>query len=160
DKLGLLVWQDMPSGGNTTAEMRRNFELELHRMIAGLYNHPSLVQWVLFNEGWGQFDTERLVQKIKLLDPSRLVDDASGWTDMQAGDVSDLHSYPGPEGPEPEPQRAAVLGEYSGVAFAVNGHLWAGKPWGYLVVENPQQLSAWYLHLLRQVWALHDRKGL
>ncbi len=78
DKLGLLVWQDMPSGNNTTADSRLQFEVELQRMIEGRFNHPSIIVWVLFNEGWGQYDTERLVPWIKAMDPSRLVDNASG----------------------------------------------------------------------------------
>src|SRR6266478_6508139 len=94
DKLGLLVWQDMPSGNNASVEGRRNFETELLRMIQDLENHPSIVVWVLFNEGWGQYDTERLTQWLKTLDNSRLVDNASGWTDMRVGDLIDMHSYP------------------------------------------------------------------
>ena len=75
DKLGLLVWQDMPIADNSTANARLNFEIEQRRMIEGLNNHPSIIQWVVFNEGWGQYDTERLVAEIKQWDPQRLVDD-------------------------------------------------------------------------------------
>ena len=91
DKLGLLVWQDMPSGNNATMDGRRDFEKELLRMVDGLENHPSIIVWVLFNEGWGQYDTKPLADWLKELDPSRLVDDASGWTDMRAGDLIDMH---------------------------------------------------------------------
>ncbi len=101
DKLGLLVWQDMPSGDNKTPESQKQYELELDRMIAGRRNHPSIVMWVVFNEGWGQFDTERLTAHVKQLDPTRLANNASGWTDKQAGDVLDIHVYPGPGAPTP-----------------------------------------------------------
>jgi Glycosyl hydrolases family 2/Glycosyl hydrolases family 2, sugar binding domain/Glycosyl hydrolases family 2, TIM barrel domain len=160
DKMGLLVWQDMPSGDNRTADARQDFEIELQRMIEGLYDHPSIVQWVLFNEGWGQYDTDRLVAKIKKLDPTRLVDDASGWTDMIAGDVIDVHSYPEPVGTEPDPQRAIVLGEYGGIGIGVGKHSWAGKSWGYQMVGFLERLPAWYFHLLHEVWDLHDKTGL
>ena len=91
DKLGVLVWQDMPSGNNGTDESKRQFEMELLRMIEGHRNHPSIMMWVLFNESWGQYDTERLARWIQELDPSRLVDSASGWTDKHVGDVVDMY---------------------------------------------------------------------
>ncbi len=103
DKLGLLVWQDMPSGDNKTDASHGQFETELERMIAGRKNHPSIVQWVLFNEGWGEFDTKRLTQRIGQLDPTRLVTDASGWTDVGVGSVMDIHVYPGPALRPPTP---------------------------------------------------------
>ncbi|HZV36099.1 MAG TPA: glycoside hydrolase family 2 TIM barrel-domain containing protein, partial [Verrucomicrobiae bacterium] len=96
DKLGLLVWQDMPSGNNATLDGQREFESELLHMVKDLYSHPSIVVWVLFNEGWGEYNTRRLTQRLKALDPARLVDDASGWADARVGDVADMHSYPGP----------------------------------------------------------------
>jgi len=103
DKLGLLVWQDMPSGparrnggANMSQQSKEQFEYELDRMIAGRGNHPSIVMWVVFNEGWGQFDTERLVEHVRQTDPTRLVNNASGWTDMKVGDVMDMHHYSDP----------------------------------------------------------------
>ena len=71
-------------------------------MIEDLENHPSIIVWVLFNEGWGQYETERLTQWLKKMDASRLVDNASGWTDMRVGDLVDVHSYPGPDSRPPE----------------------------------------------------------
>ena len=91
DKLGLLVWQDMVSGNNNTEEGKRRFEIELRRMIKGRRNHPSIVMWEVFNEGWGQFDTEHLTALVKHLDPTRLVDNATGGADKGAGDVVDVH---------------------------------------------------------------------
>ncbi len=160
DKLGLLVWQDMPSGNNATLESRRNFENELLHLVGDLENHPSIIVWVLFNEGWGQYDTERLTQGLKSRDPSRLVDNASGWTDMRVGDLIDAHSYPGPDSPEPESRRAAVLGEFGGLGFLVDGHAWSARCWGYLMLTNKQELATRYSSLLNQVWALHELRGL
>ena len=160
DKIGLLVWQDMPSGNNATVDGRRNFETELLRMIEDLENHPAIVAWVLFNEGWGQYDTERLTQWLKALDPSRLVNNASGWTDMRVGDLVDVHSYPGPDMPAPESRRAAVLGEFGGLGLAVEGHSWSSRCWGYLMLADPQELGARYSRVFKQVWALHKLRGL
>ena len=160
DKLGLLVWQDMPSGNNTTPESRMQFETELQRMVAGRFNHPSIIVWVLFNEGWGQYDTERLVTWLKALDPSRLVDNASGWTDKRVGDLIDMHSYPGPECPQPESDRASVLGEFGGLGLGLPGHTWSKQFWGYLPMPDTESLSARYCQLLERVHFLRSSFGL
>ncbi len=160
DKLGLLVWQDMPSGNNATEDGRRDFENELLRMVDGLENHPSIIVWVLFNEGWGQYDTKPLVDWLKERDPSRLVDNASGWTDMRAGDIIDMHSYPGPDTPTPEPRRAAVLGEFGGYGLSVNNHLWSTHSWGYQMLPDADELAARYSKALSEVWKLHNLRGL
>jgi Glycosyl hydrolases family 2, sugar binding domain/Glycosyl hydrolases family 2/Glycosyl hydrolases family 2, TIM barrel domain len=160
DKLGLLVWQDMPSANNSTPEARIDFEIELRRMIEGRFNHPSIAQWVLFNEGWGQYDTERLVKEIRKIDQSRLVDNAAGWTDMRTGDVIDTHSYPEPGGIEPNAQRATVLGEFGGIGFGVEGHTWSSESWGYQGAGNIEGVTAWYLRLMRAVWRLRSKAGL
>jgi hypothetical protein len=160
DKLGLLVWQDMPSGNNGTAAAKRQFETELQRMIEGRANHPSIVMWVVFNEGWGQYDTERLTEWVKRLDPSRLVNNASGWTDKKVGDVLDMHNYPGPGSPLPETARAAVLGEFGGLGLGITGHTWSQQTWGYQGMSDSQRLTAQYLKLLRKVWVLKEEPGL
>jgi Glycosyl hydrolases family 2, sugar binding domain/Glycosyl hydrolases family 2, TIM barrel domain/Glycosyl hydrolases family 2 len=160
DKLGLLVWQDMPSGNNSTPEGRGQFEAELKRMMQGLRNHPSIVMWVLFNESWSQYDTERLVQWMKAIDPTRLVDNASGWTDKHVGDVVDTHSYPGPEAPVPESGRAAVLGEFGGLGLGMDGHTWSKKFWGYQSMGDSKALTERYCALMKRVWTLHQYAGL
>lgn len=160
DKLGLLVWQDMPSGNNATVDGQRDFENELLHMVNGLENHPAIVVWVLFNEGWGQYDTEQLAEWLKELDPSRLVDDASGWTDMRAGDLIDMHSYPGPDAPVPEPRRAAVLGEFGGLGLAVSGHSWSSNGWGYVKLPDARELASQYAQTFKHVWRLHALRGL
>jgi hypothetical protein len=160
DKLGLLVWQDMPSGNNATPAGRRDFENELLHMVRGLENHPCVIVWVLFNEGWGQYDTKPLTDWLKNWDPTRLVDDASGWTDMRTGDLLDMHTYPGPDAPVPELRCAAVLGEFGGMGLAVQGHTWSTTFWGYVMVPDANELSVRYTQMLKQVWKLHYLRGL
>ncbi len=160
DKLGVLVWQDMPSGNNATEAGRRGFRMELERMMAQRFNHPSIVMWVLFNEGWGQFDTERLTEWVKRFDPSRVADSASGWIDKQTGDIFDLHSYPGPEAPGTGSGRAAVLGEFGGVGLTVSNHAWSATTWAYEKVESASQLNRRYHDLLQRVWSLEGAGGL
>lgn len=160
DKLGLLVWQDMPGGYNGTTDAKRQFEAELRRMIAGRENHPSIIMWVVFNEGWGQYDTERLVKWVKDLDPSRLVNNASGWTDKKVGDVIDMHNYPGPGSPAAESSRAAVLGEFGGLGLGVDGHTWSRQTWGYKGMSDSSKLSDQYARLLSKAWTLKENPGL
>ena len=131
DRLGLPVWQDMPSGWNNSPEARRHFESELREMLTERHNHPSIVAWVPFNEKWGQFDTKRIVDIVESMDSSRLVNDASGWQHEEAGDMIDVHRYQGPQAMRGEKGRIAVVGEYGGLGFKVDGHAWAGDAWGY-----------------------------
>lgn len=181
DKLGLLVWQDMPSmfvsppqdrkdkAGKVTKpgpeaferfeNAKKNFETELVRMIECRRNHPSIVMWVPFNEGWGQHDTERYCELIKKLDPTRLVNNASGWTDMKCGDIHDIHAYPGPAMPPVEEKRAAVLGEFGGLGLGVDGHTWTAKHWGYRGAASREDLTKQYVKLLQRLYQLRD-KGL
>ena len=155
DKLGLMVWQDMPNGNNKTNADKRQFELELKRVINALRNHPSIIMWVPFNEGWGQHDTERLVEMIKGLDPSRLVNNASGWKDTGVGDVHDIHKYPGPAAPPIEEKRAAVLGEFGGLGLPVKGHTWQDeKNWGYRSYKTRKDLTDAYLARIENLRSL------
>jgi hypothetical protein len=161
DKLGLLVWQDMPSANNATPAGQRQFEAELLHMVKDLHNHPAIILWVLFNEGWGQYDTQRLAQRLKALDPSRLVDNASGWTDMRAGDIADVHNYPGPAAPAPEQRRAAVLGEFGGSQLVVEGHSWSPTRYlGYRMEPDAKALAQSYFSLLGNVSTLREVQGL
>ncbi len=159
DRLGLLVWQDMPSANNNTRNGRIQFEAELVRMIDGLRNHPAIVMWVLFNEGWGQYDTEQLVEWIKHADPSRLVDDASGWTDAQTGDVIDTHNYPDPDAAAPEERRASVLGECGGLGLVMDGHAWP-EPWAYQMLPDLPSLQGWYSHVRKEIESQRRTRGL
>gem|GEM_PF-155290 len=160
DTLGLLVWQDMPSGNNATAADREQFAIELDRLVDGLYNHPSIVMWVPFNEGWGQHETASTVERIKERDPTRLVNNASGWTDKKVGDVNDIHAYPGPRAPEPEETRAAVLGEFGGLGLPIEGHSWDESSWGYESFEDREGLVRRYEEVLHGVARLRLDPGL
>jgi len=160
DSLGMLVWQDMPSAENKTVEGRQQFDVELGRIVAALRNHPAIVMWVPFNEGWGQHDTERHVAWLKHEDPTRLVDNASGWTDTGVGDVLDIHDYPGPAIPPPDAIRALVLGEFGGLGLPLEGHTWQAKDnWGYRRFTDTTTLRAAYRDLLDQLRIL-EHEGL
>jgi len=170
DRLGLLVWQDMPSGDAfiggddpdiiRTPESAQQYYLELERMIATHFNHPSIIMWVPFNEGWGQFESDRVVQFIREQDSTRLVNQASGWTDRGGGDVNDWHRYPGPGSPLPEANRAAVLGEFGGLGLKVRDHMWTSENWGYQNMTDFSDLRQRYEQLWSQVWELVDEPGL
>ncbi len=152
DSLGLLIWQDMPSGNNDGTAAREQFALELERMVRARENHPSIVMWVPFNEGWGQHDTETYVATLHALDPSRPVNNASGWTDRGVGEISDVHRYPGPGMPEPDGRRVAVLGEFGGLGLPLPGHTWVEEGnWGYRGFQTLEDLRAAYRALIYQL---------
>jgi len=173
DRLGMLVWQDMPSATNPTAADHQQFELELRRMIESLRNHPSIIGWVVFNEGWGQpakkgehasadwkAETTRYVDTVRRLDSTRLIDAASGWNDPGSGDVVDRHGYPGPPEVDAEADRAAMVGEFGGLGLAVPGHTWTKDRWGYRMMNNSAQLTARYESLVANIWRMARQKGL
>ncbi|HOD81796.1 MAG: Beta-glucuronidase [Planctomycetes bacterium ADurb.Bin126] len=171
DRLGLLVWQDMPSGdkyihGNQpditrSKESAENFERELKALIDSHFNSPSIIMWVIYNEGWGQWDTPRMTEWATKYDPTRLINQASGWTDRGGGHVHDMHAYPGPNSPKPTEQRAAVLGEFGGLGLGVEGHSWAPKSaWGYRKIATPEALTREYVKLLVRTYQLIDDPGL
>lgn len=145
DRLGLLVWQDMPSMERTPdAAARTQWEAEYDRIIDQHRSSPSLVMWVNQNEGWGQYDQARLADKVKAYDPSRLVDNMSGVNccgavDGGNGDVVDHHVYVGPGTTVPSATRAAVLGEFGGLGFKVAGHEW--YPGGGFSYEDQPDLA-------------------
>ncbi|MBD3350482.1 MAG: beta-galactosidase [Candidatus Lokiarchaeota archaeon] len=181
DKLGMLVWQDMPNGGRVVpgevaglvlrellyipiGRLRKknqaNYYVELKNMIECLYNHPSIVMWVPFNEGWGQFKTEKVVELIRKLDDTRLINNASGWMDREVGDVHDIHSYPGPKMPDIEEERAAVNGEFGGLGLEIKGHSWdIRRKWGYRKMSSNETFTERYKTLMKKLKSL-IKKGL
>ncbi|OSP40113.1 glycoside hydrolase family 2 [Streptomyces sp. 13-12-16] len=159
DRLGLLVWQDMPAmtaGKNPGAEARARYEREMKQMIDEHISSPSVVMWVTFNEGWGQYDIGRIAEQAKAWDPSRLVNNQSGLNlgaDGNAGDIMDEHGYPSPAlPPRPDGKRALVSGEYGGLGLAVPGHAWSVQQ-SYVDVD-PATYTDDYLTKLDEVRAL------
>ena len=143
-----------------TTESEEIYRREYEEMVISLHNHPSIVTWVPFNEGWGQFKTNEILSWAKALDPTRLVDGPSGWTDRGEGDMHDIHVYPGPAMPDLSETRVAVLGEYGGLGLPLQGHLWWDKRnWGYRTYETQEDLWRNYQRLMRQLFPLIE-KGL
>ncbi len=168
DRLGILVWQDMPNGdrhiGRRDPDLKRspesaqNFRQELQAVVDALYNHPCVVMWVPFNEGWGQFDTAGITRWLQQYDPTRLVNSASGWTDRGTGHVLDIHAYPGPAMPPLESRRAVVLGEFGGLGWPVPGHLWTQKRnWGYRTYHSQEELQRHFDQLMQRLLPLVSR---
>jgi CubicO group peptidase (beta-lactamase class C family) len=164
DRMGLLVWQDMPSispRATRTPESTAQFEREWKAIIDQRRNHPSIVMWVPFNEGWGQYDTERIAEWTKQYDPTRLVNNASGWTDAGVGDVIDIHRYPGPGAPKIEANRASVLGEFGGLGLPVPDHTWQAQAnWSYRGYTTKEDLTNAYVSLLERLHPLFGAPGL
>lgn len=160
DRLGVMVWQDMPAGKLDNTDAREQWEKELQDHIAALYNHPSIVMWVLFNEGWGQYGNQRLITKLRSFDATRLINNASGWYDVRWGDVVDKHFYPGPGVPALEEKRAVVTGEFGGLGFITPDHMWNKGAWGYQSFQTTDSLADEYQRLWQRVYRLKDEKGL
>lgn len=162
DQMGILVWQDMPSGDRSpqwqnhqyfdgtelkrSAESEANYRTEWKGIMDYLYSNPSIVCWVPFNESWGQFKTQEIVEWTKAYDPSRLVNPASGGNHYPVGDMLDLHNYPGPQMYLYDANRATVLGEYGGIGLAVENHLWTtDRNWGYVQFKNSDEVTDEYV---------------
>jgi len=162
DKLGMLVWQDMPQAfGDLNEAAKAQWLAEWQSEIAQFYNHPSIIVWTTFNEGWGQHDTEQIVALTKRLDPTRLVNNASGWTDKGVGDLRDTHAYPGPWSELPEATRAAVNGEFGGVAARIDGHtLFQGRVMGYgATLSSAWRTTKRYQELIRNAYGIEESRG-
>ncbi|MFF6996882.1 PA14 domain-containing protein [Streptomyces sp. NPDC008313] len=164
DKLGLMVWQDMPAmtaGVNPDAASRAEYEREMKQMIDEHASSPSVVMWVVFNEGWGQYDIGRVADQAKAWDPTRLVNNMSGLNlgaDGGAGDIMDEHGYPSPAlPPHPDGKRALVSGEYGGLGLGVPGHAWSVQQ-SYVDVD-PSAYTDDYLTKLAEVHALACKGG-
>jgi hypothetical protein len=133
DKLGLLVWQDMicmPKYGQTVDDAAaKQWHTEFKAMVDWLHNHPSIIMWVVFNEGWSQHNTEFYTNWIDNYDPTRIINCASGWDDYPVGDVMDVHDYtfyPRNNAADfkMNGQRVLVIGEAAGINLAIPGHTW------------------------------------
>jgi Glycosyl hydrolases family 2, sugar binding domain/Glycosyl hydrolases family 2/Glycosyl hydrolases family 2, TIM barrel domain len=174
DKLGLLVWQDMPSmwyPDDHPKRTRKQFEHEWQTIIEQHYNSPAIVTWVPFNENWGAYDVARITAWTKELDPTRLVDGNTGYNnapgyrkppgDPGNGDFDDRHIYVGPGNPpEPSATRAAALGEYGGVGLLVPGHMWPGGHGAYEMQPTVEALTKRFEQIQSDLVPLAKDKGL
>jgi hypothetical protein len=115
---------------------------------------------VPFNEGWGQFETKEVTDFIRRVDPSRLVDSTTGWTDRGVGDFHDIHVYPGPGAPKPETGRGSLLGEFGGLGLVVPGHTWLKEGWGYQSFKTHEELTTAIEKLFLDLRILKDTAGL
>lgn len=162
DRVGMIVWQDMPSGDSCypwqnrqyfqgsenvrSAASETNFRKEWREIMDYLYSYPSIAVWVPFNEAWGQFKTVEITQWTQNYDPSRLVNSASGGNFFACGDIVDLHNYPAPEMYLYDATRANVLGEYGGIGYVVEGHLWEpNRNWGYIQYNSSEAVTNEYV---------------
>jgi beta-galactosidase/beta-glucuronidase len=181
DQLGMLVWQDMPSGDlgarweprpavegigydmERSAESEQIYRTEWNAIMESLHNFPSIVSWVPFNEAWGQFKTKEIVNWTMQKDPSRLINTASGGNFHAAGHIIDLHNYPLPAMPSVElfgAKYVIVLGEFGGLGLPLEGHTWQDKNnWGYRSYKNKEELLTNYSQLIDKFPAL-IKKGL
>ncbi|WP_286076612.1 glycoside hydrolase family 2 protein [Alistipes finegoldii] len=164
DRLGMIVWQDMPSGDQadrkpqwqdknyfTGEEKQRTaiseacYRKEWREIIDALRGFASIGVWVPFNEAWGQFKTVEIAEWTKAYDPTRLVNPASGGNHYQTGDMLDLHNYPYPSLYLYDANRATVLGEYGGIGLVMKEHLWEpDRNWGYVSFSTPEQVTDEY----------------
>jgi beta-galactosidase/beta-glucuronidase len=174
DKLGIMVWQDMPTMWYPEKHpeiSRPQFEKEWRTIMEQHHNSPAIVAWVPFNENWGAYDVVRITDWTKKMDPSRLVNGNSGYNnapgyrkapgDPGNGDFDDLHLYVGPgDPPQPSLTRAASLGEYGGVGLEVPGHMWPVKTGAYDMKPNVDALTTCYEGLQKDLGKLVADKGL
>ena len=168
DRLGMIVWQDMPNGDKSqewqmrnyftgvervrSQESEDNFRKEWKEVIDYLYSYPSIAVWVPFNEAWGQFKTKEISDWTKNYDPTRLVNPASGGNHYTVGDILDLHHYPNPTMYLYDAQRATVLGEYGGIGRAIKGHLWEpDRNWGYIQFDSEKEVTDEYVKYAEQL---------
>lgn len=174
DKLGIIVWQDMPSGDRNPewqnrkyfegTEMKRSpeseacYRKEWKEIIDCLYSYPCIGTWIPFNEAWGQFKTPEIAAWTKQYDPTRLVNPASGGNHYTCGDMLDLHNYPAPEMYLYDAQRATVLGEYGGIGWAIPDHLWVpDRNWGYVQFNSSKEVTDEYVKYAEKLYDLSKR---
>jgi len=188
DRLGMLVWQDMPNGGSgynaftistplvtnihfkdtayglfarRDAKCRAEFKAELAEMIKHLYNCPCIALWVIFNEGWGQFDSRKMYDMVSSMDSTRTIDHASGWHDQGITDIRSDHVYFRKYRLRKDKRgRAVLLSEFGGYNHRVLGHAFNNKDFGYKRFEMPAQLKIALEELYQNEIRPAKRQGL
>lgn len=165
DRLGMVVWQDMPSmfgEGNgwqprgffqgeertVSKKFEETYRKEWKEIMESLHSYPCIAIWVPFNEAWGQFKTKEITEWTKSMDPSRLVNSASGGNYFDCGDIVDSHDYGNPIMYMFNNQKVNVVGEYGGIGCAVDGHLWVkDKNWGYGKMRSQEEVTKRFVEL-------------
>lgn len=165
DRLGMVVWQDMPSmfgEGNgwqprgffqgeertVSKKFEETYRKEWKEIMESLHSYPCIAIWVPFNEAWGQFKTKEITEWTKSMDPSRLVNSASGGNYFDCGDIVDSHDYGNPIMYMFNNQKVNVVGEYGGIGCAVDGHLWVkDKNWGYGKMRSQEEVTKRFVDL-------------
>lgn len=165
DRLGMLVWQDMPSGNSYggVGIDKTQFKKELTAMVESHYNSPSVIMWIIFNESQGRHDVEALVKYVKSLDASRLVNQDSqyGTHSTYIGDVWDVHHYPNPAYvPCSNKNLANVCGEYGGLKYKEDGHIWGAGDWGYATMNSRKELMDTYEKYVYDLVKFRDCFGM
>lgn len=188
DRLGILVWQDAPSGGHNylfgvisaplflgshlkdnhygllkrkNKEKRDEFEKNLIAMINHLYSFTSIAMWVIFNEGWGQFDANRLGEEVERMDPTRTVDYTSGWLDQRKGKIKSIHNYfKKYHYKDDKYNRVVVLSEFGGYGYEVKGHRFGDDTFQYKGFKNKEELTDNVVKLYREEIIPAKKKGL
>ncbi len=155
DQLGLLVWQDFVSSDNTTPQAKQDWLTQGFAEMDELHNYPSIIGWIVFNEGWGEWDktvTGEIADQVKAKDPSRLVNAHSGVNccnskgDSGKGDIIDHHDYNNNDPAFPDATRAAMDGEHGGFTLKTPGHMYPGTPLNiYSGVQTKAQLTQRYV---------------
>lgn len=187
DRLGMIVWQDMVSGGGpykpvvtqalpfvgvhlsdrrynlfgrTMEEGREQFVEDVEETVRHLYNAVSLYLWTPFNEGWGQFDATKTAERLRALDATRVIDHASGWHDQGGGDVKSLHVYYKKVRIPKREKRARILSEFGGYSLGLPGHRFSDGVYGYRLYDTPEAFETGYRNLIRREVAPAIPKGL
>ncbi|MGI6242552.1 MAG: glycoside hydrolase family 2 protein [Prevotella sp.] len=177
DRLGLMVWQDMPNiwepDDEDSVAVRQNFRRELKLMIDQHISSPAIVMWVPFNENWGAFEAKEIGDDVKAYDGSRLVNAMSGYNyapgyrkaygDPGNSDFVDIHTYgkiEPKEMPKPTGTRAASLGEFGGKGLFVRGHMWPVRNDAYEMMRSKEDLTNMYVYLLTEVEQMMKYCGL
>jgi hypothetical protein len=188
DRLGILVWQDFVNGGSDYSFLstvvpvlvqkhskdnqykkfgrldqagREEFINEARQTIDLLYNSPAVVLWTIFNEGWGQFDAEKVFEEMSKLDPTRLFDHASGWHDQGIGAIKSDHVYFRKyKYQDDKLGRARILSEFGGYQLRVDGHAFNDKNFGYKRMKNSEQLTDAFIRLYQQEIVPAAKEGL
>jgi beta-galactosidase/beta-glucuronidase len=159
DKMGILVWQDMPCSMKPRTELEKTqWETELQQMIKQHWNHPSIVNWIVFNEHWGIYDVERITKMVMELDPSRLVTGNTGIdagkpdVDYEVGHIKSNHHYRPPTIPLGSNKRAIVNGEFGAIGYNIEGHIWdVDGPWVHFNYKGKDSATEEYLRFFKQL---------